>query len=307
MWKKLFLLVAAVVLSLPLLATGDENTLKRDIIQLRQSKTDMVRYANHSTAIQIKLNAKVDRTKFNAYSSHRQGEIAALQARPLTSGVNTGDVTIGTANGLSLAGQVLSLQAATDSVPGALTAADHASFAAKQNALTPGVDYLTPTGSAAGLTGFPTLNQNTTGSAAKLTTARNVNGVPFDGTADIQTTTAGTSDYTGATSWTPTGNGVTLTVTSAKYAVVGALVIAEATVVWPLTANTGQARISGLPFAAALSSACSVGFSNASLASFTMYVNTGTSAIYPYRLDSTQITNANMSGSSLILTCVYLK
>jgi trimeric autotransporter adhesin len=34
-----------------------------------------------------------------------------------------------------------------------------------------GTDYLTPTGSAAGLTGFPTLNQNTTGSAATITGA----------------------------------------------------------------------------------------------------------------------------------------
>ena len=32
---------------------------------------------------------------------------------------------------------------------------------------------------------IPTLNQNTTGSAAKLTTARNINGVGFDGSADI--------------------------------------------------------------------------------------------------------------------------
>lgn len=32
---------------------------------------------------------------------------------------------------------------------------------------------------------FPTFNQNTTGSAAKLTTARKVGGVPFDGTADV--------------------------------------------------------------------------------------------------------------------------
>ena len=32
---------------------------------------------------------------------------------------------------------------------------------------------------------FPTLNQNTTGSAAKLTTPRTINGVAFDGTADI--------------------------------------------------------------------------------------------------------------------------
>jgi hypothetical protein len=32
---------------------------------------------------------------------------------------------------------------------------------------------------------FPQLNQNTTGSASKLTTARNINGVAFDGTSDI--------------------------------------------------------------------------------------------------------------------------
>jgi hypothetical protein len=40
---------------------------------------------------------------------------------------------------------------------------------------------LTPTGSAAGLTSFPTLNQNTTGSAATLTTPRAIYGNNFDG------------------------------------------------------------------------------------------------------------------------------
>jgi hypothetical protein len=37
------------------------------------------------------------------------------------------------------------------------------------SAATAGTDYLTPTGSAASLTGFPTLNQNTTGSAVSFT------------------------------------------------------------------------------------------------------------------------------------------
>jgi hypothetical protein len=37
------------------------------------------------------------------------------------------------------------------------------------SAATTGTDYLTPNGSAASLTGFPTLNQNTTGSAASFT------------------------------------------------------------------------------------------------------------------------------------------
>lgn len=43
---------------------------------------------------------------------------------------------------------------------------------------------------------FPTLNQNTTGSAAKLTTARAINGVAFDGTGDI-TVTASAATLTG--------------------------------------------------------------------------------------------------------------
>ena len=39
-----------------------------------------------------------------------------------------------------------------------------------------GTDYVTPTGSAAGLTSFPTLNQNTTGNAATVTTNANLTG-----------------------------------------------------------------------------------------------------------------------------------
>lgn len=56
-----------------------------------------------------------------------------------------------------------------------------------------GTDYLTPTGSAAGLTSFPTLNQNTTGSAATLTTGRTIGitgdlvwtSPTFDGSANV--------------------------------------------------------------------------------------------------------------------------
>lgn len=52
-------------------------------------------------------------------------DVAAPSGSGTSTGANTGDVTIGTSNGLSLSGQVLSLQAATNSVPGALTAVDH--------------------------------------------------------------------------------------------------------------------------------------------------------------------------------------
>lgn len=59
---------------------------------------------------------------------------------------------------------------------------------------------------------IPTLNQNTTGSAAKLTTPRNINGQAFDGTADISVTVPISTGVTGISSnvinflTTPTSN-----------------------------------------------------------------------------------------------------
>jgi hypothetical protein len=46
---------------------------------------------------------------------------------------------------------------------------------------------------------FPTFNQTTTGSAAKLTTARNIDGQSFDGSADITVIAPGTHAATGKT------------------------------------------------------------------------------------------------------------
>lgn len=83
-----------------------------------------------------------------------------------TSGTNTGDVTIGTANGLSLVGQAISLQAATDSVPGALTAADHTTFNGKQ----PAGNYITA------LTGDVTAS----GPGSAAATVAKVQGVTVD-------------------------------------------------------------------------------------------------------------------------------
>lgn len=80
-----------------------------------------------------------------------------------------------------------------------------------------GTDYFTPfvsqsantiyaaPNAASGLPSFralvasdiPTLNQNTTGSAAKLTVARNINGNPFDGSADINISVPASTGITG--------------------------------------------------------------------------------------------------------------
>jgi hypothetical protein len=82
---------------------------------------------------------------------------------------------------------------------------------------TPGTDYLTPfTSTTANLvfaspnatsgvptfrqlvaSDIPTLNQNTTGSSARLTVARNINGQAFDGTADITVTVPVSTGVTG--------------------------------------------------------------------------------------------------------------
>jgi hypothetical protein len=60
-----------------------------------------------------------------------------------------------------------------------------------------GTDYLAPNGSAAALTSFPTFNQNTTGSAATLTTARAIYGNSFDGSAALTQIIASTYGGTG--------------------------------------------------------------------------------------------------------------
>ena len=82
----------------------------------------------------------------------------------------------------------ISLGAASASNNGYLSSSDFTTFNNKQNAIIAGTDYLAPNGSAIALTNFPTLNQNTTGNAAtatKLAATKNINGVPFDGSASI--------------------------------------------------------------------------------------------------------------------------
>lgn len=70
---------------------------------------------------------------------------------------------------------------------------------------------LQPTGSAASLTSFPILNQNTTGNSGtstKLATSRTINGISFDGTANITVTDATKLTIpTGTTSQVVLGNG----------------------------------------------------------------------------------------------------
>ena len=110
-----------------------------------------------------------------------------------------------------------SMSAASASNNGYLSALDFTTFNNKQNALTAGTDYLAPNGTAIALTNFPTLNQSTTGNAAtatKLAATKNINGVPFDGSASINID---------ADANTLTGNTLASNITSSSLTSVGTI------------------------------------------------------------------------------------
>ena len=143
----------------------------------------------------------------------------------ITGASRLGTVTSGTWNGSSISttytdAKVVSVNGSTGAVTGlATTAGTLAQFGATTSSQLAGVisdetgsgalvfatspTLVTPalgTPSSGTLTNctFPTLNQNTTGSAATLTTSRNINGVAFNGSADI-TVTAAAGTLSGAT------------------------------------------------------------------------------------------------------------
>lgn len=88
----------------------------------------------------------------------------------------------------SRTGNLINIQQSNSTTSGFLSSTDWNIFNNKQNALVQDVDYLRPNGSAADLTNFPTLNQNTTGNAqtaTRLLNAKKINGISFDASTDI--------------------------------------------------------------------------------------------------------------------------
>lgn len=126
-----------------------QQALKENALA-RTGKLDVVQFDNYSSRTQVKLNAKLSTVTFKAYTSTGRevaGTATALDAAHLGAFAH-GDIAH--AN-----------RAALDLVSGTNTG--------DQAPLIAGTDYLAPTGSAALLTGFPTLNQNTTGTSGGLT------------------------------------------------------------------------------------------------------------------------------------------
>lgn len=106
------------------------------------------------------------------------------------SGTNTGDQTISITGDVTASGSTGALSATVTKING--TALSGLATGILKNTTSTGVPSI------AVAADFPTLNQNTTGSAATLTTSRNINGVAFNGSADI-TVTAAAGTLTGTT------------------------------------------------------------------------------------------------------------
>ena len=110
-----------------------------------------------------------------------------------------------------------------------------------------GTDYLAPTGSAAALTNFPTLNQNTTGNAAtatKLAAPKNINGVAFDGSADI-TIAAAASTLSGTVQVANGGIGLTTAGLTGQVLTT----VSSGTLSWTTPSTTATAYSGTLPVA----------------------------------------------------------
>jgi hypothetical protein len=116
-------------------ATGGDPILSFDIgevtgwsMGIDNSDSDKFKIANDWASLDTN-------TRFSMSLDGTAVFVGNLSAANL-SGTNTGNVTIGTANGLSLSGQALSLGLASGSANGALSSTDWTTFNNKQNALT---------------------------------------------------------------------------------------------------------------------------------------------------------------------------
>lgn len=91
-----------------------------------------------------------DNANFSYNSTTHSLALTGTLSASNVSGSNTGDVTLGTANGLSLAGQVLSLGLSSTSTTGALSSTDWNTFNSKQPSFTsqsPNLFFASPNGS----------------------------------------------------------------------------------------------------------------------------------------------------------------
>ena len=135
-------------------------------------------------------------------------------------------------------------------------------------------------------------------------------GITFPATQSASSDANTLDDYEEG-NWTATdvsGAGLTFTNTTQKYTKIGRVVIINIeNLAWPVTANTADVEIGGLPFTSAQVGGGG-GISNYSGSTVGMVVLSGVTNIRLYNLPSpyTRTINANMSNNSLYFSCTYI-
>jgi hypothetical protein len=147
----------------------------------------------------------------------------------------------------------------------------------------------------------PTLVGDATLSTGNLVVS-NGKGIDFSATPGTGTSEL-LADYEEGT-WTPVGNGVSLTVTQASYVKVGTLVGLRFDITYPVGVNANAADIGGLPFAVSGNGGASIGYLNGGLE---LHFNAGGSAtLQVYINNGTAPTNAQLSGSRVMASCLLV-
>ena len=149
------------------------STLTQTALDLKLNAADTSKYTKQTytdSALLTKLN-----TTGNAATATSAGNITATANTTLTSLSSL--ATVGTITSGVWSGTAVAVEKGGTGATTASAARTNLGLVIGTNVQAPlvaGTDYLTPTGSAASLTNFPTLNQNTSGNAATATTAGNI-------------------------------------------------------------------------------------------------------------------------------------
>jgi hypothetical protein len=150
-----------------------------------------------------------------------------------------------------------------------------------------------------------------TGKFTTLTTTDNViigtsgKGVDFSATSNSAgiVTSELFSDYEEGT-WTPAGNGVTLSIAYATYTKIGNIVTVFFDITMPSTADSGAFAISGLPYQCSKSGGANIGYTTNSNA-ITINAGAGESLLRGYLLGGAVLVNSVYSGARIIASCTY--
>lgn len=134
------------------------------------------------------------------------------------------------------------------------------------------------------------------------------NGITFPATQSASSDANTLDDYEEGT-WTPANPDITYTTAVGTYTKIGRLVQWQAYVLYPSTANTSPARITGLPFSVQNSEnargGSAITASTYGSAFYGLPVNNG-SIVYFYDLSASSLTNANLSGKAIWAGGTYI-